>query len=72
MNLILVKPVFFQIGKKLIFSQKIQHLLHSVYMTLAFIFGVNKYIIQVNNNKNIEFLGQNLIDIALEAGQSVG
>ena len=40
-------------------------------MTLTFIFGVNKDIIKVNNDKDIEFLGQNLIDVALEASRSV-
>ena len=40
-------------------------------MTLAFIFGINEDVIQVNNNKDIKFFGQNLIDVALEAGRSV-
>ena len=40
-------------------------------MILALIFSINKDIIQINNNKNIEFLDQDLIDVALEAGWSV-
>ena len=41
-------------------------------MTLAFIFSVNKDIIQVNNDKNNKLLGQNHIDVALEVGQNDG
>ena len=36
-------------------------------MTLAQIFDINKDIIQINNNKNIKLLGQDFIDITLEA-----
>ena len=67
-----MKLAFFQIGKKLILEQKIKYLLHGLYMTVVFIFGVNEDVIQVNNDKNIELLGQDLINIALEAGRSVG
>ena len=41
-------------------------------MALAFILRVNQDVIQVNNGKNIEFFGQNLVDVALEAGRSIG
>ena len=63
---------FFQIGKKNIFPQKIQHPSYGFHMTLAFIFNVNKNVTQVNNYKDIEFFSHELIDIALEAGQSIG
>ena len=66
-----MKPAFFQIGEKPILPQKIQHPLHNFYVILAFIFGVNKDVIQVNNYKNIEFFGQDLIDVALKAGRSI-
>ena len=66
-----MKPTVFQIGKKTILPQKIQHLLHGLYLALAFIFEINKDVIKVNNNKNIKLLSQNPIDIVLEAGQSV-
>ena len=62
----------FQIGKKTILSQKIQYLLHGFHVTLVFIFGINEDVIQINNNKNIELFSQKLIDVALEASQSVG
>ena len=67
-----MEPTPFQIGKKTIFLQKIQHSLHGFYITLAFIFSVNKDVIQVNDDKNIELLGRDLINIALEAGRSIG
>ena len=67
----MVKSAFFQIGKKPILLQKIQHSLHGLHVALGFIFSVNQNVIQVHNNKNIEFFGQNLVDIALEAGRSV-
>ena len=47
----------FQIAEKTILLQKIQHLLHVFYMAMAFIFGVNEDIIQVNNDKDIKLLG---------------
>ena len=66
-----MEMTIFQIGKKIILLQKIQHPLHGFQMTLVFIFGVNKDVMQVNNDKDIKLLGQNLLDIALKAGRSV-
>ena len=40
-------------------------------MILTIIFGVNQDVIQVNNDKNIKVVDQNLIDIALKVGRSV-
>ena len=40
-------------------------------MSLAWVFGIDKDVIKVNNDKNIKFLGQDLINIALEAGRYV-
>ena len=41
-------------------------------MSLAWIFGVDEDIIEINNDKNIKFLGQDLVNIALEADRYVG
>ena len=41
-------------------------------MSLAWVFGVDKDVIEVNNDKDIEFLGQDLINVALKAGWGVG
>ena len=40
-------------------------------MALAFILNINQDVIQIDNDKNIEFFGQNPIDIALEASRSI-
>ena len=41
-------------------------------MAFAFIFGVDKNIIQIHNDKNIEFFCEDLIDVALEYCRSAG
>ena len=40
-------------------------------MSLALVFDIDKNVIKVNNNKDIKFLSQDLVNIALEAGQCV-
>ena len=49
----------------------IQHLSNGLYVTNPFIFGIKEDIIQINNHENVEFFGQNLINIILETGQGV-
>ena len=41
-------------------------------MSLALVFSVDENVIEVKNYKNIEFLGQDLVNIALEASRYVG
>ena len=41
-------------------------------MGLAEIFNINKNIIEINDDKNIELLGQDLIDINLKTDRCVG
>lgn len=41
-------------------------------MIVFFIFSINKSVIIVHNDKNIEFFCQNLVDIALERDQCIG
>ena len=40
-------------------------------MDLAWIFDVNKDVIQINNDKDFEFFVQDLDDVVLKAGWSV-
>ena len=54
------------------FSQFLKNPLNDINMSLAQVFGVDEDIIKVNNDKNIEFLGQNLVNIALKASLCVG
>ena len=61
----------FQIGKPAIFLQKIWHLPYGFHMTPSLIFSVDENIIQTYNNKDIKLFYQDLIDISLEAGQSI-
>ena len=57
----------FQIYIKDIFPGNFQNPLNGFNVTFFWIFGMDKNIIQINNNKDIEFFGQNLNDIALDA-----
>ena len=41
-------------------------------MSLAWIFGIDENVIEINNDKDIEFFGHDLVDIVLEAGRYVG
>ena len=41
-------------------------------MGLAWVFGLNKDIIKINNDKYIEFLSQSLTNITLEASWCIG
>ena len=61
-----------QIGKQAIFLQKVQYLPPGFYVTLTLILSIDDNIIQINDDKKIELFCQNLVDIALEPGQSVG
>ena len=40
-------------------------------MALAQIFGINKDIILINDDKDVKILGQDLIDITLKACRSI-
>ena len=41
-------------------------------MSLVWVLSIDEDVIEVNNDKNIEFLGQNLVNIALETGRCAG
>ena len=38
---------------------------------MAWVLGIDENVIEVNNDKNIEFFGQDLVNISLEAGWCV-
>ena len=41
-------------------------------MSLAWVLGVDKDVIKVKNDKDIEFLGQDFVNITLESARCVG
>ena len=41
-------------------------------MALAFILNVNQDVIQVDNDENIKFFGQNIVDVALKTCRNIG
>ena len=43
-----------------------KNLLNNIDVSLICIFSINHNVIQINNSKNIEFFGQNLINIILK------
>ena len=47
--------------------QNIQHPLNGFDVTLVWIFDIDKDVIQINNDKEIELLGQDFINVTLEA-----
>ena len=67
-----MKTTLLEIGKKAIFPQFFKNSLNGINISLAWVFGIDKDVIKVNNNKDIKFLGQDLINIALKAGWCIG
>ena len=55
----------FQICIKAIFSEDFQNPSNNFDVTFFLIFSIDKNIIQINNDKDIEFLSQNLINLVL-------
>ena len=62
----------FQVGNKPVSLENIYHLPYGIHVTSNYILDIDKDIIQINNNKNIKLLSQNLINITLEACRSIG
>ena len=66
-----MKMTLLEVGKKAVFPQFLENSSNGINVSLAWVLGVDENVIKVNNNKDIKFLGQNLINIALEAGRYV-
>ena len=67
-----MKTTLFEVGKKAVFPEFLKNPLDGINVSLAWVLGVNEDVIEVNNDKDIEFLGQGLVNVALEAGRGVG
>ena len=66
-NLILEEAALFQICINVIFFKDFQNRLNNFDVTFPSILGIEKNIIQINDDKIIEFFSQDLINIALKA-----
>ena len=67
-----MKMTLFEVDKKAVFLQFLENPSNGVDVKLAWVVGIDEDVIKVNNDKNIEFLCQDLINIALKAGWCVG
>ena len=63
-----MKTTLFEVGKKAVFPQFIQHPSDSIDVSLACILSIDQDVIQVDDHENVEFFGQDLIDVTREAG----
>ena len=71
-DFVYVKTTLFEVAKKTIFPKFLENPSNGIDVSLAWVFGVNKDVIKVNNNKDIKFLNQDLNNIALETSRCVG
>ena len=67
-----METTLLEVGKKAVFPQFLENLSDGIDMSLAWVLSVDEDVIEVNNDKNIEFLGQDHVNVALEACQGVG
>ena len=67
-----METTFLEVGKKAVLPQFFKNLSNGIDVSLALVLGIDKDVIKVNKNKDIKFLGQDLVNIALEAGRCVG
>ena len=67
-----MKLTFLQIGIQWKFAQLVKNPTHCLDLAFALIFGLDEDIIQIHNDKDIEFFRKDPIDVALECCRSVG
>ena len=67
-----METTLFEVGKKAVFPQFLENPSDGIDVSLAWVLGVDEDVIEVNNDEDIEFLGQDLVNVALEAGRGVG
>ena len=66
-----MKSTFFQIGIQQEFLQLVEYPTYCLDMAFSLIFGLDKDIIQIHNDKDIKFFCKDFINVALEFYQSV-
>ena len=67
-----MKSTFLQVDIQQEFPQLVKNPMHCLDVAFALIFGIDKDIIQIHNDEDIELFCKNLINIALEYCRSVG
>ena len=67
-----MKSIFLQIGIQREFLQSVENPTHFLDVAFSFVFGVDKVIIQIHNDKDIKFFCKDLIDIALKCCRNIG
>ena len=67
-----MKTAFLKVGKKAVLPQFFENPSNGIDVSLAWVFDIDEDVIKVNNDENIKFLGQDLVNVALEAGRGVG
>ena len=63
-----MKLKLFKIDQKTVFPWLFENSSNGINVGLTWVLRINKDNIWINNDKNIELLGQNLIDVTLKAG----
>ena len=66
-----MKTTLLEVGKKTVFPQFFKNLLNGINVSLAWVLSVDENVIEINNDKDIKFLDQDLVNIALEADQYI-
>ena len=54
------------------FSELLQDPAHCIYVWLARVLDIDQNVIQVDNDKDVQFLGKDFVNVTLEASWSVG
>ena len=67
-----MKTTLLEIGKKAVLLQFLKNPLNNIDVRFAWVFDVDEDVIKVNNDKDINFFGQDLVIVALEADRCVG
>ena len=66
-----METTLLEVGKKAVFPQFLKNPSDGIDVGLAWVFGVNEDVIEVNNDEDIKFLGHDLVNVALEASRGV-
>ena len=67
-----MKSTFLQIYIKREFPQLVEDPMYCLDVAFSLVFGIDEDIIQIHNDKNIEFFRKDLINVVLECCWSIG